>query len=127
MRLSGLRKALPALVLLLIVGAASGALGYLTAGDGSSSDEDTAASSAPEGVRGVVQTLVGDSLRLTTDGGPVELQLDRDTRVEVMRPVTLAQVSPGDWLNAGAVQHNQTVFALLNLVFIPEGRVSPPQ
>jgi hypothetical protein len=120
-----LRQAAAVSVFVLAIGMVAAAIGYLTAPDGPASA--AAVQETQDGLRGVIQRLAGDSLTLTTDQGPVELQLSQATMIEALRPVRLTQVAPGDWLNAGAIPHSQTVFALLSLVFIPQDRVTPPR
>jgi hypothetical protein len=70
-------------------------------------------------VKGVVQAVTLDSLTLQTESGPVTLKLDADTSMEAISQATLASVRPGDWVNAGGVHNDQTVYALTTLVVIP--------
>jgi hypothetical protein len=74
----------------------------------------------------VVQQAAGDRLTISTAAGPKEFRVAQDTTVEALRPVAPAQLVPGDWLNAGAVSHNQTIFALVGVTVIPRDQVQAP-
>ncbi|HEX5369065.1 MAG TPA: hypothetical protein VFY10_06575 [Dehalococcoidia bacterium] len=79
------------------------------------------------GVEGVVSSLQGNQLTLTTTGGrPQTFTLQPGATIETLKPATLADVKPGDWVNGGAIQHPQTTLALTGLIVIPNP-VVPPQ
>jgi hypothetical protein len=78
-------------------------------------------------IRGVVQSAGPDSITVQTEAGPVTLKLTPSTPVEALRRVDLSQVRPGDWVNAGGVHHNQTVYALTGLVVIPAANLQAPR
>lgn len=110
---------------LVLVALLSGALGYISKRPANQVTTATGTAAATA-IRGVVQQVSGDTLTLTTDAGPLQLRLTPSSSIEVLRSVGTDAIRPGDWLNAGAVPHNQTVFALLYLVFIPQERLTPP-
>ena len=129
MRLNG--KRLPTVILgpalVLFIGLGALALGYVTAGSGAA-PPSTALPEAPTApLRGVVQSVSGDSLTLSLDGGTRSLRLTPSTQVEALRPASVDAILPGDWINAGALPHGQTVFALAGLVLLPQGSFTPPQ
>lgn len=101
----------------------AGAIGYATAGDRATSSRfDAGEPAAPPYLRGVVQSLSGDTLTLTTDSGPVTLTLGASAQVEALRPVAPSSLTPGDWLNGGAARHQQTLLALTAMVAIGQAQ-----
>ena len=106
---------------LIVLAAIATAAGYLSPGDSNGAAPAAATTVASEegAVRGVVQAISGDSLTLSTSSGLVTLRLAPSLRVEALRTATLGQARQGDWLNAGAISHNQTLFAIIGLVIIP--------
>ena len=101
----------------------AGAIGYATASDGATSSRfDAGEPATPLYLRGVVQSLSGDTLTLTTDAGPVSLKLVQSAPVEALRPVAPATLTAGDWLNGGAMRHQQTVLALTAMVAIAQAQ-----
>lgn len=76
-------------------------------------------------VKGVVQSVTADSITVSTEGGPVTLKLGPSTPREGVKRTSLASIRPGDWVNAGGVHHNQTVYALTVLVVIPAANLEP--
>jgi hypothetical protein len=121
-----LRSAIPA-VLLVLVAMAAGIAGYATAGGERKAGPPPIEAGQRPFLRGVVQSISGDRLTLATDNGPLELRLAPSTTVEALRPFTLERVRPGDWLNAGAVSHQQTLFALVGIVLIPPSQLEAPR
>ena len=110
---------LGAIVLVLV----AGAIGYATASDGATSSHfDAGETAAPPYLRGVVQSLSGDTLTLTTDAGPVSVKLIPSAPVEALRPAAPSSLTAGDWLNGGAMRHQQTVLALTALVAIAQAQ-----
>ena len=110
---------LGAVVLALI----AGAIGYATASNGATSSRfDAGQPTTPPYLRGVVQSLNGDTLTLTTDAGPVSLELVPSAPVEALRSVAPSTLTAGDWLNGGAVRHQQTVLALTAMVAIAQAQ-----
>jgi hypothetical protein len=116
--------AAPLLVIALIAGAA----GYVAKKPDRAPVPALAASdSGPGGVRGSVQTFSGNDLTVITSAGEsVKLRLSPDARVEVLAPITAADIKPGDWVNGGAIPHADTVLALVGLVLIPDPVVRTP-
>ena len=115
-----LRRIVAPVLGLIAVGLAAAALGYVSAGSTGGADAQPVTSAGSETAsRGVVQSISGDSLTLATSSGPVTLRLSPTVRIEALRPATLARARQGDWLNAGAIPHNQTLFAIIGLVIIP--------
>jgi len=113
-------------VLLPLLAVALAGLAGLAIGYGTSSPRQAESQGLPlpeaigaNAVRGQVSEVSPDSLILTTAGGQVSLDLTPATVYEFMRPATRAELNLGDWLNAGAVPHNETFFAIIGLVIIP--------
>ncbi|HEX5141963.1 MAG TPA: hypothetical protein VFX19_13550 [Dehalococcoidia bacterium] len=78
------------------------------------------------GVRGIIQSLAGDQLTLTTpDGVTHTYKLTPDARIEILQPASAGDIAVGDWLNGGAIPNSQTVYALTGLVLIPDPVVTP--
>jgi hypothetical protein len=111
---------------LVIVAAVAVAGGYATRTQSTPSLGVAPRATGVDYVRGVVQTVTQDSITLLTDSGAVTLKLSAATPREAVQNATLAAIKPGDWVNAGGVPHNQTLYALTALVVIPaanlEGR-----
>ncbi len=122
------RLSLPVLFAALLLAALlSGGLGYATASPARhDSFKAAAASPEPVFVRGTVQGSTNDRLTLLVDGAPRDLTLRPDVRVEIQRPASITDVTPGAWVNAAAVPHQQTIFALTGLVLLPAGTFQPP-
>jgi hypothetical protein len=101
----------------------SGAIGYATAGENATSSRfDTGEPAAQPFIRGVVQSLNADKLTLTTDAGPVTVTLAASAPVEALRPVAPSTLTASDWLNGGAMRHQQTILALTALVAIAQAQ-----
>ena len=116
-----LRKNALALVFVAILALICGAGGYLSADQASSAS--TPGQIAPDQqamLRGTLQSITGDSLQLSTPGGPVALKLTSSTHFEALRPTSAVEIRPGDWVNVGAVQHSQTIFAIVAVLVIPQ-------
>lgn len=121
------RLTLPVLfAALLLATLLAGGLGYATASP-ARHDTFTASAAPPEPVfvRGIVQNTTADRLTLLVDGAPRDLTLRPDLKVEAQRPAPIASVAPGAWINAAAVPHQQTIFALTGLVLLPAGAFQP--
>lgn len=103
-----------------MVAAVAAVAGYATAGSSGAEPATEPSSATGATLRGVVQSLSGDSLRLRTSAGESSLKLADATVFEAARPAHLADVRPGDWLNVGAVAHAQTIFAIVSVTIIPE-------
>ena len=81
----------------------------------------------PAGIEGVVTSLEGNQLTLTTADGQLQnYRLQPGAKVELLKPASLADLNSGDWVNGGAIQHPATVLALTGLVLIPNPVVPPP-
>ncbi len=116
------KRLLPMVLVAAVLGAAAGAVGYATRSTASAlSPEEPAASAAPGVVRGTVQSVSGRSLVVNTEAGPVTLHVENNAGIETLRPATISSIRPGDWVNVGAVRHQQTLFAITSVVVIPEG------
>jgi hypothetical protein len=111
----------PALALVFVAALALGA-GYATGG-ATDRTAPQAATESPPFARGVVQSVSGNELALSTSTGPMTLRLAQGVQTEALRPSTPAQITTGDWLNGGAVAHAQTLFALVGLVVIPQSQL----
>jgi hypothetical protein len=123
----GIRHAFVLASVFVLLALAAGAAGYFSEGGtkppGPSQAEAVAST---QGLRGSVRSLNGDTLSLNTESGPRDLRLAPAAPIEALRPVTLAQIAVGDWINAGAVTNAQTIFALTGLTVIPQGQVALP-
>jgi hypothetical protein len=108
---------------LMLIAMVAVAAGYLTRGESSRSLEVRQASPGIEHVKGVVQSVTADSITLLTDAGPATVKLSPSTRRESLQGASLADIRPGDWVNAGGVGHAQTIYALTALVVIPAGNL----
>jgi hypothetical protein len=104
----------------------AGIAGYYSAGSSESSERPSEVQQSPF-VRGVIQSVTLDRLILSTESGPVELRLASNSPVEALRPITIERLATGDWLNGGAIQHAQTLFALVGLVVIPPSQLESPR
>jgi hypothetical protein len=107
------------------VALAAAAAGYLSEG-GDSGPSQLRAADEPF-VRGVVQSVSSDRLLLATESGTVEFRLGRDVLVEALRPAAVQALTIGDWVNGGAINHAQTLFALVGLVVIPPAQLEAPR
>lgn len=116
--LGGGRMLIAALGLALVAMAAVGA-GYFTRSHSNAGIEVAAPSERATAVRGVIQSVTADSVTLLTESGAVTLKITASTPREAIQAATLADIKPGDWVNAGAVGHAQTLYALTALVLIP--------
>ena len=123
MAVFGGRNTLGTLVVIVVALVAGGA-GYLTAGERNPADKQKSQSLT---IRGTVQTLTGDELTMATADGVASVRLASGAKIETLRPSRLDQVVRGDWVNAGAVGHAQTLFALTALIVIPESLVERPE
>jgi hypothetical protein len=118
--LPGLRRFVLPAAGLLGVALLAGFLGFISEGGPAQTLEASPVASRPAAVRGTVQSVAGDNVTIATSGGPVSLRLVPATTYEAIRPAQLSRVAPGDWLNAGAVPHEQTLFAVTGLLVIPQ-------
>jgi hypothetical protein len=107
----------PALLFCALFAIAAGA-GYFTAGEDAGARTD-AATSPMTGTRGTIQSITGNSLTLLSDGATRQFSLADDMKVEVLKPTTASTISVGEWLNAGTIPHNQTLFVIIGLNLIP--------
>ncbi len=118
------RFALPAVIGLALFAVALLA-GYVSEGDADAARPPDAANAAPEGTRGTVQSLNGDTLLLLTDSGQREFKLTSKTTFEALRPTESSRIVAGDWLNAGAMPNSETFFTVVGLTLIPEAVLRP--
>ena len=117
------RRLLPPILAAIVLFAAAAAAGYLTKSTSSVQRVDNAASVPPAGARGALQSINGSTITVVTEVGPRQFTLADDVTVEVLRPTTASTINLGEWLNAGAMPHNQTVFTIVGLTLIPQGLV----
>jgi len=117
------RRQAPLIAVLLIVaaGLGFGGLGYATSGSETTAFQEAGQEPAAEieFVSGRVESISAGELTLATDTGRVVLRLSSDAAIESFGSATLDSLRPGDWLNASAIPHEQTVFVLVGLVVIP--------
>jgi hypothetical protein len=113
---------------LLVIALIAGAAGYVSKQADRAPVPPLAADDAgPGGVHGSVQSFAGNDLTLITSAGEtVKLRLAPDARVEVLAPISAADLKPGDWVNGGAIPHADTVLALVGLVLISDPVVRTP-
>jgi len=121
-----LRRNAFGITLVLSVALVAAAAGYFTA-DTTPSRSARPAPPPPFVLRGVVQDLSGDSLRLSTDSGNLTLKLGLQTPVEALQPAVRSTIRPGDWLNVGAGPHAQTLFFITGIVLIPAELLEGPR
>ena len=125
-RWAGRSRLLTPAVLLVLAAISAGIAGYAFGGsDGASGLHDAGVQEVPA-VKGVIQSVSTGAVTIATADGDRTLRFAQSLTVEALRPTTLTTVRPGDWVNAGAVPHAQTLFALTGLVIIPEGSFQPP-
>jgi hypothetical protein len=108
---------------LVLVGMVAVGAGYATRGGSDHSLEIAAPPPDVEYVKGVVQSVSPDSITILTESGPATIRLSSSTPREGLSAGRLADVRPGDWVNAGGVGHAQTIYALTALVVIPAENV----
>ncbi len=111
-------RLLISLIGLVLVGAIAIGAGYATRSHHSAGIQVAPRAAGVESVRGVVQSVTSDSITLQTESGPVTLKITASTPKEAIRRASLADIKPGDWINAGGVTHAQTFYALTALVVI---------
>jgi hypothetical protein len=122
-----LLRVLAAGVPLLIIALIAGTAGYVSKRAGQEAVPPLASQAAADGIRGAVQSASGDELTIVTASGEqLKLRLLPDARIEVLTPMPASALSPGDWVNGGAIPHAQTVLALTGLVMIPDPVVQSP-
>jgi hypothetical protein len=107
---------------LLLIGLVFGAAGYALEEPESTPIPPLAAQEPPEaGTRGEITNVSGDQFTLVRDdGSTLSFRLAGDAPVEALEPISLDEVSLGDWLNGGAIPHPQTVLALINLILVTD-------
>ena len=109
---------LPLLVIALVFGGAGYALKQAPQ---QPIPELPAANVQTDGARGVIQSVGNGQIAINTeDGASLSYLLSPNTTVEVLRPISAANVNAGDWLNGGAIPHAQSLFALVGIVLIPD-------
>jgi hypothetical protein len=111
---------------LLLVGVFGAVSGYLSSSEGRSQGA-LEAEASPAFLRGVVQNVAGDRVTISTETGSIELRLAQNAPVEALRPATPPSLAIGDWINAGAIGHMQTLLALVGLVVIAPDRLEAPR
>ena len=123
----GLPRTLAPVVAVLCAAVAAAAVGYFyDRAETKPPDAETPAAS-PLILRGVVEAISTDTLTLATDDGSRSLRLSSSTTVESLAPAPLIDLRPGDWVNAGALPHAETIFALSRLVVLPAGSFTAPR
>ena len=111
---------------LLLLGAIAGLAGYATADTAPSRPTPAEVAEAESSItRGVIREVAGDRLTLTSGDNTVSVQLAPAVAIEALVPISRDQLRSGDWLNAGAVPHERTVFVVTGLVVIPQMQLAP--
>jgi hypothetical protein len=118
-----LRRYLTLAAAVLVLCIVTGAAGYVTSPQQKSLPATQPSDPAPTFVRGVLQSVAADRLSISTEAGTVEYRMRGDTTVEALRAIRAASLMTGDWVNAGAIGHAQTLFALVGLVVIPSDQL----
>ncbi len=114
-----LRRFLLLTVGLLVLAVGAGVAGYVTKADSKPNFEPLESAAESTGTRGVLQSIDGDTLTILTDAGSQVFTFTSQTVVERLRPSNASRISVGDWLNAGAIAHDQTIFTIVGLTVIP--------
>lgn len=124
-----LQHAIAPVLTLAAVGLSAVVAGYATkgteVGGAGTFLEPEAAPPAFELRRGLVTRLQGDRLSVSVGGDEQQFNLSQGTVIEALHQTTLAEVAVGDWLNASAISHPQTLLVLRRLVFIDQAQVAP--
>jgi hypothetical protein len=125
MNSTALRRVLAPGIGLVLLALIAGTLGYIS--DGS---DEALSLTAPEMttntvVRGAVQQVSGDQLTITTRDGVQAVRLTPETIYESLGTTTTLHLDlDDDWLNVGAIPHQQTLSVINGLVVI--SRNGPP-
>ncbi len=78
-------------------------------------------------VRGSVQSVSNSQISIVTGGAEsFTFDLEPGLPVEALTSITISELMQGDWINGGAIPHQQTTLVLLNLIMIPEPVLSTP-
>jgi hypothetical protein len=73
------------------------------------------------GVEGAIQAFDNDRVAIVTaDGTQMTFELPGESSIEQLVPITRADLALGDWINGGAIQHEQSILALTGLVLISD-------
>jgi hypothetical protein len=123
------RSALLPIAGLVAIVAIAAVAGYATKPSGTAQSvpavaDDTAQTTT---VRGIVQEVSGGNVTLTTADGQRSFRLAPTFAVEMLTPLTRSQISPGDWLNAGASPHDRSLFFITGLIVIPDSQLAGPR
>ena len=121
------RRRLAPLLLIFAPAVVAAILGYATGGGSSPIASSTQAPDSAAIIRGVVQNVGTERISLTTPSGSRSFQLAPDVVVEALAPAPPSAIRTGDWINAGAIPHRSTMFALIGLVAISQGNYEAPQ
>lgn len=73
----------------------------------------------PTYVRGTIESVQGSRLTLSTEAGPVTIELAPDTTFERLRRGSFVDLAPGQTVNVGSIPHAQTLFVVIGVVVIP--------
>jgi hypothetical protein len=126
MRFSLRHAALLPFAALVLTAAVASMAGYLLNGQSGAADEPAADADARQYVRGIVERIDNSELTITVGTQRRVFRLNSSVKVDVLRPADLAALHTGDWLNVGAVPHDQTLFAITGLVIIPANHLEAP-
>ena len=81
----------------------------------------------PAGIQGTVQNFSNDQLTITTvEGATMRLSLPGESTIERLMSITQNDLAIGAWVNGGAIQHAQSVLALVGLVLISDPVIQTP-
>lgn len=113
---------------IVVVALIAGAVGYFTKGTKTTPLPPLPAEAVhATGIEGSVQSFSNDQLTIvSTDGTPMTFELPGESATERLMTISRADLSIGDWVNGGAIPHNDTVLALVGLVQIADPVVQTP-
>jgi hypothetical protein len=78
-------------------------------------------------MQGAVQAFANDQLTIVmSDGAPTTFNLPGESPIERLMAISRSDLAIGDWINGGAIQHEQSVLALVGLVLISDPVLSTP-
>ena len=74
-----------------------------------------------------VQSFSNDRLTIvTTDNTPMTFELPGESTIERLMAITRDDLNIGDWINGGAIEHAETILALVGLVLISDPVLQTP-
>jgi hypothetical protein len=107
---------------ILIIAVVAGAIGYATTKPKVAPIPPLPdAPPAQAAAQGQITDVSADHVTLVTDAGAtLDYAIAPDATVEALKPISLAMLQPGDWINGGAIPHPDTILALVSLIYLPD-------